>query len=184
MWPFGDSAIDFEAIDQPIRVDVVATLLSPNVVQSPISALRGAFVHVQVVQQRVYDPQRELLEDKVLGSMVYGDLAELEVESRGKRHRLTLVLRRVGFVFLGDGTTTLVERGLPELMAVYALARVGGALVHHERVFTQGDRFRLRAHVGRESTVGENGYRSAPASRLLVHTDLGVTRLDEVAPTG
>jgi hypothetical protein len=114
------------------EIDAHARVLSQNVVASPLSGARGAFVHVELLE-----------EEALIGQVTFGDIVRFAIEPEGS---LDVLVRRAECMFHSDVPAATLERFVPELAGLLARAR-GGQVRYREHVIACGDRVRIRAHV-------------------------------------
>ena len=106
-------------------------MASPDVVTSPISGARGAFVWLELLE-----------EDASLGSMILGDLVTFE--EIATRRRFDVVVRRARFTPVLFGDTSALRAIPPELAPLLRAARGRGAIGVSEEVVRQGTELRIR----------------------------------------
>jgi len=117
-------------------IDAVARVDSDDLVTSPLSGLRGAFVHVTVLEARGAAIE-------VIGAITLGDLVRFRF---GDGRAIDVVVRRATCVF-PEGRTAVLVHMPPEIVAVCARAR-GGVLHTREHVVRRGDAIRVRVAGG------------------------------------
>jgi hypothetical protein len=153
VWPFADQA---RQASEPRRVDAVTRIVSPNVVTSPVSGRKAAFVHI------------ELVEEQSLGAVVVGDVVSLDPELPGVL-AIDLVVRRASLHLVSlQGGGTPIDVVPPELTPLLRHA-TGGVICVREHLVLQGEKVRLRAVL---EPVG--------GGKLVVRDDLGAVELHEV----
>jgi hypothetical protein len=156
------------------RIDEVARVLSAELVESPISGpilgRRGAFIHVELLED-----SGEGGDPRSLGEVIFGDLLTLELGADGgdvgRRTPMPLVevvVRRAVLHFASLRPSPLPLGSVPAELAPMLARGRGGMLLYREHVVRQGDRLRLRAVV------------EPRGDRLAIRDDLSRVDLDEV----
>src|SRR4051794_25712561 len=111
MWPFGrkDVATRLSEIEERTEVEVVAKVVSPNAVASPISGARAAMLHIEVLELRGALSRRPKTES--LGAVVLGDFVTLR-DAEGIA--LSIIARRARFRFAGPDAALVPLDEVPE----------------------------------------------------------------------
>lgn len=119
-------------------LDVVVRVVSPDVVTSPVSGARGAFVRLELVE-----------EGEPVGAVILGDLVRFE----GPSGRFDVVVRRmtVEVPFAEAVPLAIVP---PELVPLLRNVRGRGVLGVREHVVVSGAALRLRGIVIGGELVG------------------------------
>ena len=186
MWPFeDDKAWDRLAgggSQEPFRVSVLTTLVSPPVAVSPFTGLRAGIVRVELVERmpESSDSHTELVgsDYELLGSVVLGDVATLRDDDGDE---ITIMVRRASIRPASPGRGgTPITRMPPELVPLLPRATGRGVLCYRELPLSSGDRVRLRAVVEPTRSVVADGYRSGTRVTYLARDDLGPVVLEEV----
>ena len=174
-----------DGVSGPTRVNLRASVASPNLVQSPLTGLRAAalewrffvrFINHSFNEHPDYPPAVRMFgrlfavqhaQDgeevhRAVGSQRLGD--ELLLESQGRLIHVPLRGADLGFPFAEKGGT-LVERELPPVFARFldhpALSQ--GPLVYQELALSHGDRVTLIATVEPVARDRGGAYRSGGA---------------------
>lgn len=143
---------------------VLARVVSSNDVASPfspssLSALRAAFIHVELVE---LDGS-----DRVLGALVLGDVVTLAIDDRPDG-LLSLVVRRTEFRRVTIAAPpTVLDRVPPEVVPLLA-GSTGGPIGYRERPVRRGECVLLRAAIEQQD------------GRFVVRDDREPVQLDEV----
>ena len=109
-------------------LDVVVRVLSPDLVPSPISGERGAFVRLELVE-----------DGKAIGAVILGDL----VRFGGPDGTFDLIVRRTNVVVAPIDARPLGNMPA-ELVPLLRMSRGRGALAVREHVVRSGAEVRLR----------------------------------------
>jgi hypothetical protein len=117
------------------EIDAHARVLSEDVVASPLTGTRGAFVHIELFEEQGASLSR-------LGHLTLGDVVRFAFEDAPET--VAILIRRAECSFPAEDTP--LGRFVPELAGLLTRAR-GGVLRVRERVVARGDRVRIRANV-------------------------------------
>jgi hypothetical protein len=161
-----------DAPREPVRVDVVGKVLSPNLATSPITGLTGAVIDIQLVDVRsvprnVYDddPPREYT---WLGGTRYGN--ELVVADRGGRRLVIDASLPFRVVPLAKRPEPL-DVAPPRELAL-AAQRSKHFLMYGEVRFRENDLVRVVATIKSAVVASQDGgYRDATREVLVPVTD-------------
>jgi hypothetical protein len=163
-------------LDGPTEVSLLATVLSPNAITSPISGVTAALFQLELVERlppadsHAFAHSREVADVYAfLGSTVVGELLVLETDDGAQ---ITIAARRARLAFAtGYDRATPLTNPPPELIPHLRNASGRGVICFREQTIRAGDRFRLEAFVESVPTVGAEGYRSTAAVSFVVRTD-------------
>jgi hypothetical protein len=160
-----------------VKLDAVATVVTPNAHTSPISGERGAFFHVDVLE---VGPLEGPASARSVGEVVFGDLVTLSVlvddppkagvarrsridDVEGRAWRIDLVARKVALEFADVRPAPMpIALVPPELVPIVQRASGLGRLCWREHVVRSGDRLRIRAVVESSGTLLVVRYERAP----------------------
>ncbi len=188
MWPFGRKKVADRlgavAVGEPMAVDVLTSVVSPNAVVSPVSGMRSALLQVELVE-RLPEEQRQngafsggegAVFDRFVSLgvalfLVLRDRDGDEISVVAGRARLDAAASRNG----GTPLATVPA----ELVGFLRRATGRGVICYRELPLLEGDKVRLRAVVEPSQTVVTSGYRSGSKVRYLVRDDLAVVILEE-----
>jgi hypothetical protein len=196
MWPFGrkDVATRLAAVEERTEVEVVLNVVSPNAVASPITGVRAAMLHIEVLEQlscELAEPGVRRAEGQHLGG--WGKRERRGIRSRGPAHAslgvavlgdvvtfrdaegtsLSLLARRAKFRFAGPDVALSPLTKMPEGLATAMRSTEDrGPLFYREVPVREGDRVRVQAFVEPSHHVGEHGYRSLPHVVFVARDDV------------
>jgi hypothetical protein len=198
VWPFGRkkvagrlaaasaraaAAASGEAVE-PVRVSLLATVASSNAIVSPFTGLRGAILHVELVERfpRPNEGGRysEDLEDQYqsLGVVVLGDVVTLRDED-GDEINLVVGRTRVDPSLPRRGGTPL-SRAPAEVVPLLQRATGRGVVCYRELLLREGESVRLKAIVEPTQSVVTSGYRAGTRVSYVARDDLEPVVLEEV----
>lgn len=145
----------------PTPIDLAATVVSGDDVESPLSGRRAAFVRLEALE-------RVDGEDVSLGAILVGDLLRLTLDGGAS---LDVEVRRAELRLFGPRAGVRpITRVAAELVPLLASARRGGTLCEHEHLVPSGARLRVRAIVEPSGTPG----------RVVARHDLAPVILEEL----
>lgn len=107
-----------------------ATILSPDLAESPLTGRRGAIVVIDVLEG-----------GRPIGTVVLGDLLRLRTDDG---RDLTLVARRTRLVFFDSGAAPTPLATLPPELVPHVARSAGGELGYREHVLGSGARVHVR----------------------------------------
>lgn len=171
MWPFGRKGVAsrLTSLDEATEVEIVARMLSPNAVASPITGAMAAIVHVEVFE-RIARNSRGTYKDDSLGELIVGGLVSLRDEDGVE---LSLVARRATFRFGEHRAEGRPLAAVPPLLAPHLRTPMGaGRLIYREHLVREGDDLRLQAIVEPSQHAVALGYRSTPRTTFITRDDL------------
>ena len=190
MWPFEGKKVasSLGAIaGEPGSVDVLTSVVSTNVVTSPVSGMQSALLQIELLE-RIETQQRPLEAFggdaegldyfASLGVALFGDVLVLR-DAAGDE--ISIIASRARFE-----PTTPFNGGVPiarvpaELVPFLRRASGRGVVCYRELALLQGDKVRLTAVVEPSQSVIAAGYRSGTQLRYLARDDLGPVVLTEV----
>ena len=180
MWPFGRRGVarslaELEPDDPPTEVEVLVQVVSPNRVESPVTGVRAAILHVEVLEElSEEEAQYRAIRWKrgaraSLGEVLFGDLVTCrDAEAR----ELSFVARRARFRFSdAPRESSPLAAVPPELVPLLGNPR-GGALTYREHVVREGDQLRVQTLVESTRNAVTLGYRSVPRLAFVARDDL------------
>ena len=186
MWPFGheQEARRLAQIAPGTHgaVAVRVTVVSDNVVISPLSGLASAFLQIDLLERLSLDRagfQDNERDDEffVLGSAKYGQVLTLR---DGDGDEVSVVATRIRFepaTLIGGQPVAHV----PAVLAPYLRNATGrGVICSREHALRTGDAVLLKAVIEPSPHVVPDGYRSGTAIRYLPRDDLAPVVLVEV----
>ncbi len=180
MWPFGRrdvarSLAEVEAGDPPTEVEVLVVVVSPNRVVSPVTGVKAALLHIEVVEDVTEEEARyRAIRPKPgacasLGEALFGDLVTCRDEQGVE---LSFVARRARFRFSDAPRVSAPMAAIPpELVPLLGNPR-GGTLTYREHAVREGDSLRIQAFVEPTRNAMTLGYRSAPRLAFVARDDL------------
>jgi hypothetical protein len=184
MWPFGrrNVATRLTGIEEATEVELLLTMLSPNVFTSPVTGTCGAILHMEVVERisateaaRRNVRRARGADYQSLGELVRGDVTTFRDEDGVE---LTLVARRLRFRFEPESRKRMPLAEMPPDLApsMRSPQREGDEgdepLAYHEHVVREGDKVRLQAFVEPARNAIALGYRSVPRVTFVTRDDL------------
>jgi hypothetical protein len=195
-WPFGRKALPGRLAaasaappagqaGAPVSVSVVTTIVSPSSVTSPLTGLRAAIIHLEIVERvPLVRDQGMGSEDETsdvynsLGVVILGDVATLRDEDGDE---ITIVAHRARIqpALMRRGGTPL-GRVPPEVVPLLANASGRGVICYRELPLAMGDAVRLKAMVEPTQSVVATGYRSGTRVTYVARDDLAPVVLEEI----
>ena len=194
MWPFGRNNVagrlagTLGAAAEPYKVSVLTTIVSPISVTSPLTGLRAAMLHVELVERIPLAHQDDMLMEgrrrdtdlyESLGVVVFGDVVTLRDED-GDEITIVVGRARIEPQLPRHGGTPL-SRVPPELVPMLAKASGRGVVCYRELTLGESDKIRLKAVVEPSQHVVASGYRSGTRLTYVARDDLAPVVLEEVA---
>ncbi|HSO34310.1 MAG TPA: hypothetical protein VLT33_17360 [Labilithrix sp.] len=187
MWPFGEETKEARRLaaippGETGAVAVQMTVVSENVVISPLSGLASAFLQIDLLERlpmgQASGPAETLDDDCfVLGSAKHGDILRLRDDDGDE---IRLVASRVRFE-VSTGTAGQPIADIPVALAPFLKNATGrGILCAHEHALRKGDSVLLRAVVEPSLRVVPDGYRSGTKVTYVARDDLAPVVLVEV----
>jgi hypothetical protein len=165
MWRFGGKKIAARlgaiAAGEPAAVDVVASVVSPNVVTSPVTGTLAALLQVELLE-------RDTLALESLGLALFGEILVLrdadgdELSVVARRARLELATPHTG--------GTPIDRIPAELVPFLRRSRGHGIVCYREFALREGDKIRVKAVVEA----------SGATRRYVARDDLSAVVLEEL----
>jgi hypothetical protein len=180
MWPFGRRDVGrslgaLESGDGPTEVELLVVVVSPNRVVSPVTGVRGAILHMEVLEELTEEQARYRAvrprpgARASLGEVLFGDLVACRDEDG---RELSFVARRARFRFSDAPREAAPIANIPaELVSQLGNAH-GGALAYREHVVREGDHLRIQAFVESTRNAVTLGYRDAPRLAFIARDDL------------
>ena len=191
MWPFERKPIVTRLGAVPVgeaaAVVVLTSVVSSNVVTSPVSGISSALLQVELLERvpigqgrtEAFGAEGSLHDDFVsLGRATFGQVLVLRDQGGDE---ISLVVGRARF-----DVTTPRNGGTPiasvpaELVPFLRNASGRGVVCYREFPLLQGDKVLLRAVVEPSQAVVTGGYRSGSSLRYVARDDLGPVVLEEV----
>lgn len=191
MWPFERKKVAVRLGAVPAgeagAVVVLTTVVSANVVTSPLSGLQSALLQIELLERipaeqgrtEAFGGEGSLYDDFAsLGHVTFGQVLLLRDRDGDE---ISVVAGRARF-----DVTTPRNGGTPmanvpaELVPLLRRASGRGVICYRELPLLQGDRVLLKAIVESSQTVVTSGYRSGASVRYVARDDLGLVVLEEV----
>ncbi len=177
MWPFGRSGItrSLAGIEEPTEVELLVTIVSPDRVMSPVTGVRAAILHAEILEEMTEDEaRRRMVRPRggalaSLGEAIYGDLITCHDEGKTE---ISFVARRARFRFPSTPRASRpVDAIPPDLVPLMSSPR-GGPLAYREHAVREGELLRIQAIVEPTRNAMTLGYRSAPRFAFVARDDL------------
>jgi hypothetical protein len=171
---------------RPVEVSVLATVVSPGAVVSPLTGVRAAVVRLELLERlpAARGAPADLERYESLGVLVLGDLVTLRDDDGDE---ISLVARRATI------QPAAPPQGAPELgkvpaemVPMLARARGQGVLCYRELALLTNDRVLMTAVIEASSSSSVAAYRAGPRKNYVARDDLAAVVLDEVvsSPAG
>jgi hypothetical protein len=184
MWPFGRKNVAARLGEvtrgEPGAVDVLTTVVSANVVTSPVSGMCSALLQIELLERvptQEGDGDAAIDRFESLGIALFGDLLVLQ---DGAGDEISVVAGRARLDVANRHGGTTLTRVPAELVPFLRRATGRGAICYREFPLLEGDKVRLKAIVEPSQAVVTTGYRSGSKLRYLARDDLALVVLEEI----
>lgn len=195
MWPFGRRKIATRlgavGAGDAGPVEVLVSVVSPNVVTSPISGLQSALLQVELLERialaqghgqafgGAFGRDGGAYDEFVsLGLVLLGEILVLR-DAHGDEISVVTGRARFESATPRNGGTP-IDRVPAELVPLLRRASGRGIVCYREFLLVEGDKVRLKAVVEPSQVVVTSGYRSGATVRYLARDDLAPVVLEEV----